>query len=424
MTADHYGTAVRRVDLALAMGGRTRRLSVSRPVFVVALAMVAAATVWSVAATLYLACHDDLFATVLAREVAAQEEYEARIATLDADLQRETSRHLVLQNEVETQVKALGERQAIIEQRASVLKAMADRIGSADDGRAASPPPVRPPANETFRLRLGEPAPVEGGSRRSEASPVDVGAELAALASGLDRADAQQVAALGNLRRPAATGAGRLRVALGLAGLSATQIAADAPRAAAGRAGAGGPFIPLPGDMAGSPFWTAAARAEDDIADFARLRRLTAAVPMRQPLPGPLDVTSEFGPRLDPFLGRAALHTGIDLRGDTGAPVRATATGTVTIADRDGGYGNLVEIDHGNGFATRYAHLSTISVAPHQHVEAGQEIGHVGATGRATGPHLHYETRISGEPVDPARFLKAGRTLSAPDTAEVAVLEK
>jgi len=91
--------------------------------------------------------------------------------------------------------------------------------------------------------------------------------------------------------------------------------------------------------------------------------------------------------------------------------VRATANGKVVSAGWAGGYGRMVEIDHGNGLSTRYAHLSTIDVQQGQKVSAGMILGLIGETGRATGPHLHYETRINGEPVNPARFLRAGMTL-------------
>jgi murein DD-endopeptidase MepM/ murein hydrolase activator NlpD len=105
------------------------------------------------------------------------------------------------------------------------------------------------------------------------------------------------------------------------------------------------------------------------------------------------------------------MHTGIDLRGETGEPVYATAAGRVTNAGRDGGYGNMVEIDHGYGLATRFGHLSEIDVKVGQTVRIGQVIGKIGSTGRSTGPHLHYETRINGEPVNPQKFLRAGMRL-------------
>ena len=91
--------------------------------------------------------------------------------------------------------------------------------------------------------------------------------------------------------------------------------------------------------------------------------------------------------------------------------MRATATGHVTIAGREGGYGNMVEINHGNGLASRYGHLSQIDVKVGQFVRIGEVIGRIGSTGRSTGPHLHYETRINGEAVDPQKFLRAGLRL-------------
>jgi murein DD-endopeptidase MepM/ murein hydrolase activator NlpD len=134
-------------------------------------------------------------------------------------------------------------------------------------------------------------------------------------------------------------------------------------------------------------------------------------VPVRKPLVGELSISSGFGVRQDPFLGRPAMHTGLDLRGDTGEKVYATAAGKVTTAGWDGGYGKMVEIDHGHGLSTRFGHLSEIDVKTGQKVHLGQVIGRVGSTGRSTGPHLHYETRLNGDPVDPQKFLRAGTRL-------------
>ena len=124
-----------------------------------------------------------------------------------------------------------------------------------------------------------------------------------------------------------------------------------------------------------------------------------------------LHMTSGFGVRPDPFLGRPAMHSGLDFRSETGDPVRATANGVVESAGWSGGYGNMIEIDHGNGFATRYGHLSKIEAKVGQQIRIGQIIGRVGSTGRSTGPHLHYETRIDGDAVDPQKFLRAGLRL-------------
>ena len=148
-------------------------------------------------------------------------------------------------------------------------------------------------------------------------------------------------------------------------------------------------------------------------AEINQYAHTLVAVPVRKPVAGEVDMSSPFGMRMDPFLGRPAIHTGIDLRGEIGEPVHATATGKVTIAGREGGYGNMVEINHGNGLATRYGHLSKIDVKVGQFVRIGEAIGKIGSTGRSTGPHLHYETRINGEAVDPQKFLRAGVRLGS-----------
>ena len=148
-------------------------------------------------------------------------------------------------------------------------------------------------------------------------------------------------------------------------------------------------------------------------AEINQYAHTLVAVPVRKPVAGEVDMSSPFGMRLDPFLGRPAIHTGIDLRGEIGEPVHATATGKVSIAGREGGYGNMVEINHGNGLATRYGHLSEIDVKVGQTVRIGEVIGKIGSTGRSTGPHLHYETRINGEAVDPQKFLRAGVRLGS-----------
>ncbi len=118
--------------------------------------------------------------------------------------------------------------------------------------------------------------------------------------------------------------------------------------------------------------------------------------------------TSGYGVRSDPFRGSAAMHPGIDLAGPYGTPIYATADGTVLRAGwNSGGYGNLIEIDHGRGIATRYGHLSQVLVSAGDHIARGQLIARMGSTGRSTGSHLHYEVRIDGRPVNPIPFMKS-----------------
>jgi murein DD-endopeptidase MepM/ murein hydrolase activator NlpD len=127
------------------------------------------------------------------------------------------------------------------------------------------------------------------------------------------------------------------------------------------------------------------------------------SIPSIWPLIGVL--RSSFGRRTDPFSGEGAFHTGIDIAAPVGTAVHVTADGVVQAAGWDGRYGKLVEVDHGNGLVTYYAHLSQFLVVPGQEVHGGQVIALSGRTGHVTGPHLHYEVRLAGTPVNPYRYL-------------------
>jgi murein DD-endopeptidase MepM/ murein hydrolase activator NlpD len=143
-----------------------------------------------------------------------------------------------------------------------------------------------------------------------------------------------------------------------------------------------------------------------------RMRALM--VPSVMPVEGP--VGSGFGFRLDPFSGRTALHTGLDFPADIGTPVRAAAGGVVVTVGWHPQYGQVLEIEHGSGLTTLYAHLSTARAAVGDIVRRGQVVGEVGNSGRSTGPHLHFEVLLEGVPQDPARFL-AARSAAVPPLA-------
>ena len=148
-----------------------------------------------------------------------------------------------------------------------------------------------------------------------------------------------------------------------------------------------------------------------------------AAIPTGRPL-AVANLTSLFGLRSDPFRGSAAIHTGIDLAAPMGTPVYATADGIVDRSEwNDGGYGNLVEIDHGQGIQTRYGHLSQRIAQAGQFVHRGDLIGLVGSTGRSTGSHLHYEVRVAGRAIDPIPFVPGGAVLMASFEQRQAVAE-
>lgn len=186
----------------------------------------------------------------------------------------------------------------------------------------------------------------------------------------------------------------------------------------------GGPFVPWSdralrdnGGGSNSAPRLAIIRLASVLWGFERLQALRdvlAHLPLASPLPQ-IDIFGGFGRRDDPFTGRVALHEGLDLRGTSTTPVFATADGTVTFAGWYGDYGNMVEIDHGYGFTTRYAHLGKILVKAGDPIALRQQLGIVGATGRVTALHLHYEVRIDGRARNPVNFLKAGQHVRKAD---------
>ncbi|NQE64087.1 peptidoglycan DD-metalloendopeptidase family protein [Caulobacter sp. RHG1] len=199
----------------------------------------------------------------------------------------------------------------------------------------------------------------------------------------------------------------RLRLAMKMAGLDAGNFTNRG-------ASLGGPLIEAKDPRAlaavldvDEEFATRIQRAANDMSDMRSLGAATKKLPLYRPTSNPA-LSSSYGVRFDPFTRRPAFHSGLDFPGAFYTPIMATAPGVVSFTGVRSGYGNTVEIDHGNGFKTRYAHLATIGVRVGQRVAIGNRIAAMGSTGRSTGPHLHYEVWVNGKAQNPNRFLKAG----------------
>lgn len=296
--------------------------------------------------------------------------------------------------------------QKLVEQRAYFERLNADRqarlnsaIAQLSDGSLAeladSIDKRQTALAQLFSEISGEPAP----------------ANLAAQSSPLDRVRyAQQdterlITQAGALAK---TRVDRLRLALRMAGLD------PASYSRAGASELGGPFIGAKDPRALAAVLDVdedfAVRIQHAALDMSALRSMNETVD-RLPLARPTSNTrraSGFGVRLDPFTRLPALHSGVDFSGPVMSPVTSTAPGVVSFTGVRAGYGNTIEIDHGGGFKTRYAHLKSIGVARGQRVGLGQKIGGIGSTGRSTGPHLHYEVWVNGRAKNPDHFLKAG----------------
>jgi murein DD-endopeptidase MepM/ murein hydrolase activator NlpD len=461
--------------ISFARGERARTFALRPSVLVGVVSTVPLLALGCLALTLLFIFRDDLLASLMSRQAEMQYAYEDRLASMHTQIERMKSRELLQEQAYQGRLHELFVRQAQLETRATLVASLAQRAGSGADvtGDIPRPPSTQrpesaakaasqeaasnpllsqrfsgapaglPPAISSFApittsRPFPEPKPhpdamelrLAPSAEPSEAAPsphqqstnaaperdaadssldATLPARLAIAASALDRVERKQVDTLAQLRVPALAAAQRLRTALAETGLSPDRLIAPAGGKTLPQ---GGPLMPVQLGPDSSPFAREFAQVQEAVLATDRLRRIVPYVPVRKPLPGAPEVTSGFGVRLDPFLGRPAMHTGIDLRDDYGAPVRATAAGKVVTAEWTGGYGNMVEVDHGNGIATRYGHLSGIAVREGQSVEVGTVVGRIGSTGRATGPHLHYEVRIDDEAVDPARFLRAAAKLA------------
>ncbi len=379
--------------------------------------------------------------------------YEGRLKNLSVQLDEAQSRSLMAKAALEGKINDLLSRQAQVEARQSIVATLTDAALPTRESRSirvlskpneANIQATQPsPVTETTKSVSGfAPAPAimrpmplvdsdksaktEADANRNlgpqgtleklespriqvagfgaigvEASPFKT---LESSAAKIELAEHEQITQLEALSSVTDRTIAAQKLALNNAGLSLDRLVA-------GKMGQGGPFVPVKVNPDGTAFERAVFKAQSLIAEASKLKKIMPYVPLRRPLASGAEITSGFGGRLDPFNGQMAMHTGVDFRLEYGAPVHPTAAGTIISAGSDGGYGNAIDVDHGNGIVTRYGHLSAVLVKEGDVVTPLTTIGRLGSTGRSTGPHLHYEVRVNDEPVNPMRFLKAGEPL-------------
>jgi murein DD-endopeptidase MepM/ murein hydrolase activator NlpD len=356
---------------------------------------------WAGGATLYILFSDDALRILAERQVAQSRAYEGQISALQTEIDRLRSLKLIEQARVDQTLTELARRQSAIESRQAAITALQEKTSPEITGALLTPGGARrKPTPLTDPLSADQRAHLD--LRQSFGAAANSATEvwLNNLSRAVALVESRQGAALSTIETRMEDRAQRMRSVLAELGLE--------------RPGEGGPFLPPP-QPPGDSLAQQLQRISAARTAAAILEAEVDRVPVRQPTAVPAEVISGFGMRLDPFLRQPAMHTGIDLRGETGEEVRAAGGGRVTQAARNGGYGLMVEIDHGNGLASRYAHLSAIDVREGQQIAPGETVGRVGSTGRSTGPHLHFEVRIDGDPADPHRFLRAGLRLHASD---------
>ena len=397
--------AAKTSGYTFAHAGRQIRLG---PVaFWIAVGTVVILAGWSATTATYFAFSDDVLKGLIARQAEQQYAYEDRIAELRAQIDRTTSRQLLDQEQFEQKLNDLLRRQAALESRATALSGISDPATTGSLRSSSSggndPKPVSDSLLTPHLLDRGTSLePDRAPTNKKPGKEADVGTKLGRIEASLDRVDRREGAMLAQLQARYEGKARKMRAVLAQLGL---KLDANPPPAI------GGPFVPVALPSESQSFERALTRVNIARAYADKLSATLVSVPVREPVTGEIDFSSPYGVRVDPFLHVPAMHTGIDFRGTFGEPIHATAAGTVTSAGWSGGYGQMVEVDHGNGLATRYGHLSEIDVKVGQSIHIGQVVGRLGSTGRSTGPHLHYETRVDGEAVDPQKFLKAGATL-------------
>jgi murein DD-endopeptidase MepM/ murein hydrolase activator NlpD len=419
-------SADRRIVLISRDG--TRTVTVRPWVAGLAATLAAVVSIAYLGATAYLIFRDDLFNAVVERNAGLQQSYEDRIASLRSEIDKIASRQILDQVAFDDKVDRLIAAHRALDDRSSLITRLIDRarengvIVDGDDHADASgsTPAVGYAADEgpeAIERRFAALVDVDRAAAPATRDAADViegvaldtdgRPDLRLMTEQLARIDAAQTEAVHAIAAAAAAKVDAVTDIVADLGVSLTLPAQSTDKEDIDSVG--GPYVPLTSSEA---LASALAEAEEAFGTLTTVRTAVTRLPLAAPIEG-ASMSSNFGSRADPFLGSAAFHAGIDFRSPQGRKVEATAAGRVVVAGRSGGYGNLVEIDHGKGLSTRYAHLSRIDVSVGETVKAGDVVGRVGSTGRSTGPHLHYETRRDGVAVNPVRYLEAGRRISA-----------
>jgi murein DD-endopeptidase MepM/ murein hydrolase activator NlpD len=423
-----FGKRSQEHILILASGDKVRHMTVKPWMAALAFCFIGVFAIGYLLATSYLVLRDDLIGATMARQARMQHDYEDRIAALRAQVDRVTSRQLLDQQVVEDKVDKLMEQQMALTSRHGKLGSLLDRAESSGlTEKEEQAPAAQSFAPDTKEKRASLSGGAEainklmaGNSEPADATPDNTTlAYVPAPETVGDRADRlfskvtlslkgveeDQRSRVDQLTADAGDAADAISTVLNRFSIPVPQQTA---KAGDDDSAVGGPFIEPESD---DEFNNSLAQLDTALTRLETVRNTAESLPFRNPGIGK-DITSPFGNRRDPFLGRLALHSGIDFRFAPGEKVRPTAPGKVINAGWTGGYGNMVEVDHGNGISTRYGHMSQILVKTGDTVDRGDVIGLAGSTGRSTGTHLHYEVRQNGRAVDPMYFMNAGLKLA------------
>jgi murein DD-endopeptidase MepM/ murein hydrolase activator NlpD len=418
----------RQNSITITSNGKTREYRVPASVLIGFVCLFFVGITGYMGATAYLMFRDGLISNSLARQARLKHEYEDRIAALRAKVDRITSRQLLDQQAVESRVADLMRQQEMLSGRNGALKTILDKARA--NGLAPEDTPV--PTRNPKKAALGDADPLTTGSISINGNETHTSISLRGTSDALPGTNSNGISGSSNMllaSTPLNEGVfGEVLDQIGQVAMAQRDTVAALHKAARDKASQLASLmeeihLPVPDSASsaiGGPYM--AARNDMDFEDMVdelsntldaieKLRKRANAAPLANPAPS-AGVSSNFGNRRDPFLNKTAFHAGIDFTAPTGTRVHAAGAGKVIRAGRAGGYGNMVEVDHGYGITTRYAHLSRIGVKAGDWVGKGHVLGRVGSTGRSTGPHLHYEVRRNGKPTNPIRFLNAGKKIA------------
>ncbi|MGE5504524.1 MAG: M23 family metallopeptidase [Actinomycetota bacterium] len=356
--------------------GSSEHFTITRKHQGIALGVVSAVAVWATVASMLLGQQPD--------ELTAKErQLEEMMASTRATQHRLAASQRMVADMAREVDQVHANLLVLAESNASLAK---------DGGRAAVP--VR-------RTRVGDEPGWTDDSQQGSGEIKAVREQVRRLEGSLDRLKTTYSQVVAGTADTAASRVADAERSLSRLGLDPGALL----RRIQGDAGRGGPFIPAPASMQEPGLSNLLGRMEQ----WSGIKAVFSKLPLDVPLHQGFDINSGFGARHDPLNHRTGIHKGVDLGAPFGTPVYATAEGVVEFAGPWDRYGLTIDIDHGNGVTTRYAHLSRIKVKEGQRVTRSTVIGLLGNSGRSTGAHLHYEVRVADNPRDPLKFISAGR---------------
>lgn len=318
--------------------------------------------------------------------------YQDRIVQLRQDVDRLHSRQYAQAGNLNLQLQELSSQQEMLNAQHSYVKALASQASELGLKTAAADTP----ASGVDPLVTGSLLPAQQPGAGN----------LLGVSQSIQQMMTDNRLALTALSEAAITSTDSIVEQLDRIG-----IKADLPSLSLAT-GVGGPYEPPKDEEQTYSLLNDANMVMSAFERFRVAREIAELAPVNRPISSSARISSNFGNRKDPFLKRSAFHAGMDFAATTGTSVLSAGPGKIIFAGRKGGYGKVIEVEHIGGFTTRYAHLSAFVGKVGQRVDTGTVIAKVGSTGRSTGPHLHFEVRKNGQPVNPAKFLQVGKELA------------